>query len=335
MATLAPALPRPLFPGWIVRSIIGLALLAIVVMRLLMRLEDPPRPFSDVAFCNIMTLVLGFIAALTAWIWISFRSALPPLVKLLVRLSPVVLVALFAPFVGLLRLEEVNGDMIPRFVPRWTPTHDRTLAEIAPPAAAAKTIDLKTTTEDDFPQFLGPQRSGWLPGPKLARDWAAQSPQLLWRRPIGAGWSAFAAVNGYAVTQEQRGDNEWVTCYEIATGKPVWGHATATRHENPMGGVGPRATPTIHQGRVYAMGATGVLTCLDGATGKVVWEDDLLLRYFPTPPEADRPNDPAAAAEARKLQQAKFEYLVQWGRSGSPLIVKNLVVVPAGGPFSA
>ena len=86
-------------------------------------------------------------------------------------------------------------------------------------------------------------------------------------RPIGAGWSGFAAVNGFAVTMEQRGPDELVTCYTIATGEVQWAHALTARHGTIMGGVGPRATPTIHAGRVYALGATGVLRCLDGATG--------------------------------------------------------------------
>ncbi len=315
MTTTAPpatAPTRPIFPGWPVRIIVALAISLIVVIRSLMRIEEPPRPLNDVAFGNLMTLILGFIAILTIWIWMCFRSGWPRLVRLLALASPLVPILLFMPYLGLLRLEEVNGDMLPRFALRWTTTHDRRLPPVeAPPAA--KPIDLKTITPDDFPQFLGPQRSGWLPGPKLARDWQAQPPKLLWRRPIGAGWSAFAAVNGYAVTQEQRGDREWITCYEIAMGQPVWGQPIEARHENPMGGIGPRATPTIHQGRVYALGATGMLHCLDGATGKVIWKHNLLERYG-------------------NLSQVEFEQLVQWGRAGSPLIALDLVVVPAGGP---
>ena len=168
--------------------------------------------------------------------------------------------------------------MVPRFVPRWSAVHDRGLGKVESQPAAT-TIDLATTTPSDFPQFLGPARSNWIAGPDLAREWTGDEPKLLWKRPIGAGWSAFAAVNGYAVTLEQRGEEEWVTCYEIATGNPVWGHATKARHENPLGGIGPRSTPTIHQGRVYALGATGILRCIDGANGKLLWQDDLQKRY--------------------------------------------------------
>ncbi|MCE9547042.1 MAG: PQQ-like beta-propeller repeat protein, partial [Planctomycetia bacterium] len=70
------------------------------------------------------------------------------------------------------------------------------------------------------------------------------------------------------------------------------------------GGAGPRATPTIDEGRVYALGATGLLNCLDGRTGKQLWQRDV-----------------------RTENQAKN---LEWGFSASPLIVGNLVVVSAG-----
>src|SRR5262245_13110738 len=160
----------PRLPG---RIIIGIALTAIVVIRMLMRLEEPPRPFNDVALCNLVTGGLGFIILLTLWGWFSFRSTYPRLVRLLGFLSPIVPIIIFAPVVGLLRVEEVNGDMIPRFAFRWTARPDQVLAQVET-SPAAPAIDLKTTTPDDFPQFLGPQRSEWLPGPKLAREWKTQ-----------------------------------------------------------------------------------------------------------------------------------------------------------------
>ena len=111
---------------------------------------------------------------------------------------------------------------------------------------------------------------------------------------------------------EQRGTTELVTCYEIASGFLQWSHGTEARHENPMGGVGPRCTPTIDEGRVYTLGATGVLSCLDGSSGQPLWVHDLLGMVGLTP-EADERN-------------------VAWGRAASPLIVGSLVVVPVGGP---
>jgi outer membrane protein assembly factor BamB len=181
-----------------------------------------------------------------------------------------------------------------------------------PPAAG---IDLSTTTPADFHEFLGPGRRAWIDDPGLAADWSAQPPKLLWKQPIGAGWCAFSAVNGYAVTMEQRGNEEWISCYEIATGKAVWGHSVVARHQNALGGIGPRATPTVAGGRVYAIGATGILRCLEGASGNVVWSHELLKIYG--------------------LSQAESEVEVMWGYAGSPLVVDGLVVVPAGGKTGA
>lgn len=309
----ATASSRRLFPGWIVRAIVAISLLVVALARALPLLSDPPLPFNDPAVCNLFTLIFTFIALVTVWIWISYLSGYALRWRRIAFYLPAVPLILFAPFVGILRLEEVTGDMRPRFVLRWAAIRDRTMSRVES-QPAEKQIDLTTTTEEDFPQFLGPDRSCWIAGPKLGRDWAAPPPRLLWKRPIGAGWSAFAAVNGYAVTLEQRGEEEWVTCYEIATGKPVWGQASPARHEDrlTMGGVGPRSTPTIYQGRVYALGATGILQCLDGASGRPIWQDDLHVRYG--------------------LTQAADEAMVQWGRAASPLIVDDLVVVPGGGP---
>ncbi len=109
------------------------------------------------------------------------------------------------------------------------------------------------------------------------------------------------------MTQEQRGEQELTVCYDVQTGQPQWSHAQPGRFSSVMAGDGPRATPTIADGHVFVLGAAGVLQCLDGATGQPVW---------------------SAAHEI--LQESKADNL-QWGLSGSPLIVDNLVVVGAGG----
>lgn len=255
---------------------------------------------------NVATLVLACIAAGAIFVWFLFFSGYSPRCRGSVL---GLLVLALAAAVACLRIEQVSGDLVPRIVFRWQPDADRTLAK---PAAETAAVDLQTTTPEDFPQFLGPRRDAHVTGVRLSRNWQAQAPRQLWRQAIGAGWSAFAAVNGFAVTMEQRGDEELVTCYEVATGTMRWSHALPARHYTVLGGAGPRATPTIHEGRVYALGATGVLRCLDGATGRPVWSEDLLARIGVTPEE-----DLNAVA---------------WGRANSPLIVDDLVVVPLGGP---
>ena len=148
-------------------------------------------------------------------------------------------------------------------------------------------------------------------GIRLATDWVTRPPKLLWRSPIGDGWSAFSVVGGQAVTMEQRGDEEYVSCYELLTGQLLWARANRALHAEALGGVGPRATPTIVGARVFTLGATGLLQCLDLATGRQIWQRELYTLVG--------------------LTQADDEAGVAWGRSNSPLVLEDRVIVPLGG----
>lgn len=299
----------------------------------------------DGAIVNIITLIGGFLAVMPIFVWFCFFSGYGQRLRWGILYGALLTVGLL---VGCLKVVSVSGELVPTFRWRWEAAPDEALAAAHPhepptaakdqatgdeatggtaagapestagqaagagPAEATTAVDLTTTTPDDFPQFLGPQRSCWIPGPKLNRDWTANQPRLLWKQPIGAGWSAFSVVNGFALTLEQRGPEEWVSCYDALSGKLRWVHAEMTRHETTLGGIGPRSTPTIHGGRVYTLGATGILNCLDGATGKPRWSHNLVEEYGLTPV-----TDLASVA---------------WGRAASPLVFDDLVVVPAGGP---
>lgn len=263
---------------------------------------------KDFAVANILTFLLIFVLTVGVLLRRFFRRDL----SWVARWVPIGIAVLFvATAMTVLRVDRVSGRLIPQLALRWSPKPDQQLD--APTIEREDLpVDLVTTTSEDFPQFLGPQRNLILAGPALDRDWSAHPPRLLWRQPIGAAWSGFSAVHGFAVTMEQRGEQELVTCYEIESGKTRWVHGVETRHETVAGGTGPRCTPTIESGRVYALGATGILRCLDGATGKLLWQDAILERYGVTPE-----TDLAA---------------VNWGRSASPLIVGDLLIVPWGGP---
>ncbi len=157
-----------------------------------------------------------------------------------------------------------------------------------------------------FPQFLGPTRDGIVRGVRLERDWVAHPPKLIWRMPIGAGWSGFAVDRGLAITQEQRGPREMVVAYDLLTGKPVWSHGDAVRYDSVIAGDGPRATPTIAGRYVATLGSTGVLNVVDFRSGRPLWTKNI-----------------AADNDAQNPE---------WGRSGSPLVLDGKVIVSAGGP---
>ena len=151
---------------------------------------------------------------------------------------------------------------------RWGRRADDAAPEARPTATLASGRDA-TIRPGEFPQFLGPDRNAIVHGVFLDPDWAAHPPLEKWRQKIGAGWGAFAVAGDLAVTQEQRGDDELIVARDRGTGEPVWRTATPCGSSiDRMGGDGPRATPTIAGGKVFAHGATGILDCLDAATGQ-------------------------------------------------------------------
>ena len=267
---------------------------------------------ADHAVANIGTLIAVFVAVITVMLWFAIFSRYPRWVRMLPLVGSLVFVA---GFFALFRIEHVSGELVPVFALRFSRSPDELLQKPKLPEATADqapAVDLSSTTEGDFPQFLGPGRSASIEAPELARDWAASAAQPVWKQEIGAGWSAFSVVNGHAVTMEQRGELEMVTCYDVLTGELQWFYSIPVRYTSKLAGIGPRATPTIDQGRVYALGAAGRLLCLDGATGRCVWQKDLRDEYGVT--------DGDEAAE------------LPYGRANSPLVVDDLVIVPAGGP---
>ncbi len=250
-----------------------------------------------------LAIVVSLLAPLAIFCLHSRRPRWQRIAIFLAPFSPLVV------FLCLYRITNVTGSLEPQFRWRWSDTHVALPQTPSATSDAQPLADLSITTPDDFPQFLGPHRNQTLDGVTFATNWNEKPPREVWRQPIGAGWSSFVAVNGYAVTQEQRDDEELVSCYEVATGQLVWARPIPSRHETFLGGVGPRSTPTIHEGRVYALGATGVLRCLKGENGEELWRHDLRAEF-------EIGNDAGVA----------------WGRSPSPLIVDNLVVLPVGGP---
>jgi outer membrane protein assembly factor BamB len=276
--------------------VLALAIAAVLVGQLLL------RDGYESGMGNVVSMLGAFLGVVLLFGWAVLRGPWPRLTRVSLLGGGVAAVVLLATCV---RIEGFSGAMLPKFGLRWSTPADVRLAEEQPAPAAAAAAAFPLVSALDYPRFLGPKGRAEVDGVRLARDWKAQPPKLLWRQPIGAGWSAFATVGDFAITQEQRGPQELVTCYDLKTGRLLWSHADVARFEEFLGGIGPRATPTIDEGRVYALGATGILNCLDGATGRVLWSKNILE-------ENGAPN-------------------VQWGKSCSPLVTGNLVIVSAGG----
>jgi outer membrane protein assembly factor BamB len=157
----------------------------------------------------------------------------------------------------------------------------------------------------EWPGFRGAARDSIIRGLTIETNWATTPPAAVWRRPIGPGWSSFAVAGDFLYTQEQRGDDEMVACYRLTTGKPVWMHKDAVRFYESNGGAGPRGTPTLSDGRLYSVGATGIVNALDAGTGAVVWSRN------------------AADDTGAKLPG--------WGFTSSPIVAGDVVVVAASG----
>ena len=124
----------------------------------------------------------------------------------------------------------------------------------------------------DWPQFLGPTRNGVYPGTDLAESWPKEGPPIVWRKKVGQGFSGPAVSGVSLILFHRTGDKEAVERLDAGTGKPLWSFDYSTGYRDDFGfDEGPRATPTIADGKVFTFGAEGRLHCLDFQTGKKIW----------------------------------------------------------------
>jgi outer membrane protein assembly factor BamB len=320
---------------WVDR-ILALALVAIAIpfMRPLL---DRSIATGAMGYMPIMTAPI-FVALVVAWAVVTRRSsttvrraALVPAIAVAVGLSALVRTAGMIGGGGLdlhwrwtptpeeRLLAQGNDDPAPIAATAAPASPETPAASIAPatPTAGLKTAGHvpapDTTTAPasraaDWPGFRGPQRDGVIRGLKIDTDWAATPPVKLWQRAIGPGWSSFAVDHGLIYTQEQRGEEEIVACYRLSDGTPIWRHRDHVRFWESNGGPGPRATPTLVGGRIYALGATGLLNALDALTGAVIWSRD-------------------AVADTKSK-------IPMWGITSSPVVSGGVVIVALSGKLA-
>lgn len=253
------------------------------------------RSFATIAFVLAWLLLTGF--------WWALRVKGRKLARLGVFV--VVVFAVGVAFKTLVRYDgSADGSALPRFTWKWSKAHELS----APVTIKATPGDLSQMPAglSDSLRFMGPLGDGSVPSAAFDTDWKTHPPREVWRKPVGLGWSGFSVAGRRAITQEQRGEMECVTCYDITDGSLLWAHEDKARFAEQMGGDGPRATPTIDAQNkvVFTMGATGIVNCLDLETGTVKWSRNIL-------------------AENGAMN-------LMWGKSCSPLLNGTHLIVTGG-----
>ena len=207
----------------------------------------------------------------------------------------------------LVRMDGVDGYLGTDLSWRWSRTAEQELLAArrdTGPSRASTTAQPSADSGADWPGFRGALRDSRVNGIRINGDWGPEGLPELWRTSVGPGWSSFAVAEGMIFTQEQRGDHEVVTAYDAATGFEVWEHKDEARFAEFISGVGPRATPTYSDGRLYTTGARGDVNCLDPRTGELIWTRSLVE-------DTDAP-------------------VPMWGFSSSPLVHEGRVIVFSG-----
>jgi outer membrane protein assembly factor BamB len=268
--------------------------------------------WSDPSIGLFTVLMYALPVGLTLWVvWLLLggrRSAFVKRYGAALSLLPIWGLCL------IVRMTSLYGDLTADFQWRWIPTAEERLIAARARAAAEQPASARLIKPPasplvfhpgDWPGLRGKDRNGVVQGVQIATDWEKSPPKSIWHEKIGPGWSSFAVIGDRLFTQEQLGDKEAVVCLDAATGHEVWVHEDTARNWDSQGGAGPRATPTFDDGRIYSIGATGILNCLDAASGDLKW-----TRVVATDAKTEIP---------------------MWGFCGSPIVVGGVVIVYAGG----
>lgn len=274
--------------------LIGLALFGAAILCIVFTQKSNGVFLLIAALPTVTTGVVGLLLV-TPWLrWPLRRWA-----------AAAVMVGCAGVFTGI-RVDALDGNLLPILSWRWSPTSEDLLAA-STPLRQTESQDVPVFPlepgPNDWQGFRGPARDGRVAETSFSADWANDPPREVWRRRVGLGWSSFAVIGDYVFTQEQRGTDELVVCYHAETGDEVWVNRIPARFDEAMGS-GPRATPEFHQKNLYSLGATGVLQCMQASTGNTIWKRDLI-------------EDTGAK-------------LPTWGFSSSPLIAGDLVIVFTG-----
>lgn len=258
----------------------------------------------DHQVANLVSGLFAMLATLAGGFWVALRKSIPNYFRLAFLAIPVVGVMAF---LSTYEFSGFSGELVPRFRPRKeskSPSKNLVLPD--------KSItSLETDKLPSFRQFLGNERVGFIKDMELSEAWDREPPNILWRQPIGLGWSGFAIQDGLAITMEEFEDRDCLVAFDWNNGGLRWRTSLDGKHFHALGGGGPCATPTIEGDRFYSQSSTGIVSCAELSSGTLIWQVDLLKKAH--------------------INKKEAEAAVAWGRSGSPLLYEDMVIVPFGG----
>ena len=194
---------------------------------------------------------------------------------------------------------EWRGGMVPHFELSKSESKDDLFRDYYRPP-------LREITQN-WSQYRGPAKNGHAPTSTVAIDWK-RPPRARWFMPCGEGHSSIITSGKLVITLEQEGNQEVLIARNLDDGRPIWKVSETTKWQDSMSGIGPRSTPTLHQGKIYTLFSNGRLSCLDAKSGEVFWNTQILKQDYNFP---------------------------EWGLSMSPLVWNDRIILNPGGEESA
>ncbi len=146
-------------------------------------------------------------------------------------------------------------------------------------AFLSSSLICEITSAVDWNQFRGPNRDNICTETGLLAEWPSGGPELLWvGAGLGEGYSAVSVVGDLIYTMGNRDGGEYIVALDRSSGDVVWKTRNGNEYHDGTGN-GPRGTPTVVDGRVYALGGNGDLTCCNADTGDMIWHRNILSDY--------------------------------------------------------
>jgi len=265
---------------------------------------------KSIATANMGLMFIMYSTPVVCLAMITWAVATQKL-KIPLRRATLILTILMASGMWiLLRTNGMTGEGHHDLAYRWAKTEEeRLLAQSDHEKRESVSEKASESPAKGWYGFRGANRDGVVHGVSIRTDWSSAPPLEMWRRAVGPGCSSMAIAGNLLYTQEQRGEFETVTCYDLNNGQPIWKHQDKARFWDAHAGAGPRSTPTLVGNRVYTIGGTGIVNVLDADSGSVVWSRDAANDTGIKPPN--------------------------WGFSGSPLVLSDLVIVALAGKLVA